>query len=192
MKIRELDVGNYVIVYDLGKSEDAKGMTVVGKVIDYLEFIDEENNQVYINSNGNKYLITDDNYFDLWSNYLDNKTEHIGFDKENTEKAIKLLSNDVQQRKRKGVVTKAIQATIQPGEGVLSHETVNHPSHYNYGEIEVIDFIEQVTQHYNTNVAYHIGNAIKYLARSPHKNGKEDVAKAKWYIERAYDNWDVK
>ncbi|MFQ3901762.1 DUF3310 domain-containing protein [Staphylococcus sp. 50Mo3-1] len=69
-------------------------------------------------------------------------------------------------------------------------DTVNHPSHYNYGDIEVIDFIDQVTQHYNPNVAYHIGNAIKYLARSPHKNGKEDVEKAKWYIERAFENWD--
>lgn len=81
-------------------------------------------------------------------------------------------SNDLQQRKR--------------------NDTVNHPSHYNYGEIEVIDFIEQVTKHYNPNVAYHIGNAIKYLARSPHKNGKEDIQKAKWYIERAFENWDVK
>ena len=81
-------------------------------------------------------------------------------------------SNDLQQRKR--------------------HDMVNSPSHYTYGEIEVIDFIEQVTQHYNANVAYHIGNAIKYLARSPHKNGKEDVEKAKWYIERAFENWDVK
>ena len=71
-----------------------------------------------------------------------------------------------------------------------AEDTVNHASHYNYGEIEVIDFIEQVTQHYNANVAYHIGNAIKYLSRSPHKNGKEDIQKAKWYIERAYENWD--
>ena len=83
-----------------------------------------------------------------------------------------IQSNDLQQRKRK--------------------DAVNHPSHYNYGDIEVIDFIEQVTQHYNPNVAYHIGNAIKYLARSPHKNGKEDVDKARWYIERAFENWDVK
>ena len=88
------------------------------------------------------------------------------------QKVYENKSNDVQQRKR--------------------NDTVNHPSHYNYGDIEVIDFIEQVTKHYNPNVAYHIGNAIKYLARSPHKNGKEDVAKAKWYIERAFDNWDVK
>ena len=73
-----------------------------------------------------------------------------------------------------------------------AEDTVNHPSHYNYGDIEVIDFIEQVTKHYNPNVAYHIGNAIKYLARSPHKNGKEDVDKARWYIERAFENWEVK
>ncbi|MDT0707329.1 DUF3310 domain-containing protein [Mammaliicoccus sciuri] len=69
-------------------------------------------------------------------------------------------------------------------------DTVNHPSHYNFGDIEVVDFIEQVTKHYNSDVAYHIGNAIKYLARSPHKNGKEDIAKAKWYIERAFDKWE--
>ena len=68
-------------------------------------------------------------------------------------------------------------------------DNVNHPDHYNYGEIEIIDFIEQVTEHYNSDVAYHIGNAIKYLARSPHKNGKEDIEKARWYIERAYQKW---
>ena len=76
-------------------------------------------------------------------------------------------------------------------EPIIQHTTdnVNHPDHYNYGEIEIIDFIEQVTQHYNSDVAYHIGNAIKYLARSPHKNGKEDIEKARWYIERAYQKW---
>ena len=68
-------------------------------------------------------------------------------------------------------------------------DNVNHPDHYNYGDIEIIDFIEQVTQHYNSDVAYHIGNAIKYLARSPHKNCKEDIEKARWYIERAYQKW---
>ena len=171
MKIRDLDLDQYVIVYDIGKSENNNGMTVVGRV-EEIVFNDDGENAATINSLGNLYDITDDNYFDLWTKSIEDKTEHIGFDKENTEKAIKLLSNDVQQRKR--------------------NDKVNHPSHYNYGDIETIDFIEQVTQHYNPNVAYHIGNAIKYLARSPHKNGKEDVAKAKWYIERAYDNWDVK
>ena len=83
-----------------------------------------------------------------------------------------IQSNDLQQRKRK--------------------DNVNSPSHYNFGDIEVVDFIDQVTKHYNSDVAYHIGNAIKYISRAPHKNGKEDVAKAKWSIERAFENWDVK
>lgn len=73
-----------------------------------------------------------------------------------------------------------------------AEDNVNSPSHYNFGDIEVVDFIDQVTKHYNSDVAYHIGNAIKYISRAPHKNGKEDVAKAKWSIERAFENWDVK
>ncbi|KKI55447.1 Phage protein [Staphylococcus equorum subsp. equorum] len=202
MKIRDLDLDQYVIVYDIGKSECSDGMTVVGRVEEII-FNDDGENAATINSLGNLYDITDDNYFDLWTKSIEDKTESINTTvkwndngnlevKDNYE--IKVpndildnnsdvigyikdeinthRSNDVQQRKR--------------------NDKVNHPSHYNYGDIEVIDFIEQVTQHYNPNVAYHIGNAIKYLARSPHKNGKEDVAKAKWYIERAYDNWDVK
>ena len=68
-------------------------------------------------------------------------------------------------------------------------DNVNHPDHYNYGEIEIIDFIDQVSEHYNPVVAVHIANAIKYLSRAPHKNGKEDIEKARWYIERAYQKW---
>src|SRR5699024_1580955 len=53
-----------------------------------------------------------------------------------------------------------------------AEDMVNSPSHYNFGDIEVVDFIDQVTKHYNSDVAYHIGNAIKYISRAPHKNGK--------------------
>ncbi len=202
MEIRDLDLERYVIVYDIGKSEYSNGMTIVGKVIE-LEFDDYDKNKAVIESIQNEYEITDDNEFELWTKSIEDKTESINTtvkwnDNGNLEVKDKYefkvpenilsnnsdvigyikdeinthRSNDLQQRKR--------------------NDTVNHPSHYNYGDIEVIDFIEQVTQHYNANVAYHIGNAIKYLARSPHKNGKEDVAKAKWYIERAFENWDVK
>lgn len=210
MKIRDLDLDQYVIVYGMGKSEYSEGMTVVGRV-EEIVFNDDNDNVATINSLGNLYDITDDNDFELWSKSIEGKTENIGTtikwndngnlevkdsyeikvpndilnnnsnligyveDEINTHK-----SNDVQQKKRFEHL------------GVKPNDTVNHPSHYNYGDIEVIDFIEQVTQHYNANVAYHIGNAIKYLVRSPHKNGKEDIAKAKWYIERAFENWDVK
>lgn len=134
------------------------------RVIGKVVEIDDKGNYAIIESlPKHRYEITDFNDFEVWAKEIENKTERMGLDKQ---------SNDLQQRKRK--------------------DNVNSPSHYNYGEIEVIDFIEQVTKHYNPNVAYHIGNAIKYLARSPHKNGKEDVAKAKWYVERAFENWDVK
>lgn len=194
MKIRDLNLDDYVIVYDIAaydivKNEYSEGMTVVGRV-DEIIFNEDGKNEAIINVTGDLYGITDNNYFDLWSNYIESKTESVSIQNKETEEIVSSgeveatidlsnsefahlrQSNDLQQRKR--------------------NDTVNHPSHYNYGDIEVINFIEQVTKHYNPNVAYHIGNAIKYLARSPHKNGKEDVAKAKWYIERAYDNWDVK
>ena len=92
-----------------------------------------------------------------------------------------MLSNDVQQRKRKDTQNTA-KAIVHSLYNIEKTDTVNHPSHYNYGDIEVIDFIEQVTQHYNTNVVS-LGNAIKYLARSPHKNGGKRYGKANGCIE---------
>ena len=174
MKIRDLNKGEYIIVYDLGKSEYSEGITVVGKVIE-LEFDDDDKNKAVIDSVGNLYTVTDENYFDNWQDYMESITESVSGKRKLSATTKVILndqkkSNDVQQRKRQ--------------------DTVNHPAHYNYGDIEVIDFIEQVTKHYNANATYHIGNAIKYLARSPHKNGKEDIAKAKWYIERAFENWE--
>ena len=60
-------------------------------------------------------------------------------------------------------------------------DNVNHPSHYTFGKIEVIDFIED--QH----LGFHLGNAVKYISRAGRKNpGKtvEDLRKAVWYINR--------
>lgn len=61
------------------------------------------------------------------------------------------------------------------------YDKINHPSHYTYGEIEVIEFIEQVTKDYKPELAFAIGNAIKYISRANRKNGKEDLDKARWY-----------
>lgn len=57
-------------------------------------------------------------------------------------------------------------------------DNVNHPSHYNKNEsgIECIDVVE--------HLPFNVGNAIKYLWRSEHKNGVEDLRKAIWYIDR--------
>ncbi|MCG1815343.1 DUF3310 domain-containing protein [Staphylococcus epidermidis] len=69
-------------------------------------------------------------------------------------------------------------------------DKVSHPSHYTYGEIEVIDFIEQVTKDYKPELAFAIGNAIKYISRANRKNGKEDLDKARWYLNRAFEKWE--
>lgn len=71
------------------------------------------------------------------------------------------------------------------------NDSVNHPSHYTYGDIEIIDFIEQVTAQYPPELAFAIGSAIKYIARANHKNGKEDIDKARWYLQRVFDKWDT-
>ena len=60
-------------------------------------------------------------------------------------------------------------------------DTVNHPSYYNTGSIEVIDAIE------DWNLNFSRGCAVKYIARAGIKNPDkeiEDLEKARWYIDR--------
>ena len=70
------------------------------------------------------------------------------------------------------------------------NDKVSHPTHYTYGDIEIIDFIEQVTKDYKPELAFAIGNAIKYISRANRKNGKEDLDKARWYLNRAFEKWE--
>ena len=57
-------------------------------------------------------------------------------------------------------------------------DNVNHTKHYNShpAGIECIDVVE--------HMPFNVGNAIKYLWRSDHKNGLEDLKKAEWYVRR--------
>lgn len=61
-------------------------------------------------------------------------------------------------------------------------DAVAHPSHYNQGKIEVIEFIE------DQQLGYHLGNAVKYVCRAGKKGDGnkfvEDLQKAIWYLER--------
>ncbi len=58
-------------------------------------------------------------------------------------------------------------------------DVINHPSHYTFSTIEVLDAIEA------WNLPYHLGNVVKYVARSAHKNkALEDLKKAKFYLDR--------
>jgi len=61
---------------------------------------------------------------------------------------------------------------------------VDHPAHYNAGNIECIDAIEEAVKGLDGKEAFATGNAIKYLWRWKRKGGKEDLKKAIWYINR--------
>ena len=79
-----------------------------------------------------------------------------------------------------GVTLYADDKVIISTEDDLSEGWVNHPPYYQ-GKIEVIDFIE------DRQLGFHLGNAIKYIARSGRKSPDtevEDLEKAIWYIER--------
>ena len=72
--------------------------------------------------------------------------------------------------------------------GNLTHDTVNHPSHYTDGKIEVINFIEDKGLNFNK------GNAVKYIARAGKKDPSkeiEDLKKAQWYINREIKRLEV-
>ena len=67
------------------------------------------------------------------------------------------------------------------------NDSVNHPSHYTDGKIEVIDFIE------DKKLGYHLGNACKYICRAGKKDPAkrvEDLRKAIWYVNRQAEIWE--
>jgi len=51
-------------------------------------------------------------------------------------------------------------------------------THYSRCPIQPIEFIEAA------ELGYHEGNCVKYLTRWKHKNGIEDLKKARWYLDR--------
>lgn len=65
-------------------------------------------------------------------------------------------------------------------------ETVDHPAHYNKhpSGVECITVVEWFS--------FNIGNAIKYLWRADHKNGLEDLKKARWYVDREIQRLEKK
>ena len=68
-----------------------------------------------------------------------------------------------------------------------SVDDVNHPAHYTYTPIEVIDIIE------GFKLNFHLGNVIKYILRAGHKGEAiKDLQKAKWYLDRYIANQSQK
>lgn len=62
-------------------------------------------------------------------------------------------------------------------------DDVNHPSHYDKGEIECIDAIES-SMSKEAFCGYLKGNVQKYMWRYENKGGVESLQKAKWYLNK--------
>jgi len=63
------------------------------------------------------------------------------------------------------------------------YDNVDKPSHYNTGNIECIEAIEEALTDQEIR-GYFKGNCLKYLWREQYKNGLEDLKKARWYLDR--------
>ena len=69
----------------------------------------------------------------------------------------------------------------------INEDIINKPNHYQLNikgnNIQVIDIIDEVVKDYKPKEAFKIANVIKYILRASKKNGKQDLKKAKKYIE---------
>lgn len=79
----------------------------------------------------------------------------------------------------KSNVIKADQLVDTPA----TYDAVNQPAHYKVGGIETIDFMQAKLSKQQFE-GYLAGNVIKYISRYQHKNGVEDLKKARWYLDR--------
>lgn len=64
----------------------------------------------------------------------------------------------------------------------IEMSAIDHPGHYNQGNIEVIDFIED-----QAHLGWNRQNAIKYICRSGAKESEtkeQSIRKAIYYLER--------
>ena len=67
-----------------------------------------------------------------------------------------------------------------------NEDNINHPKHYTFGTIEVIDVIE------DWQLGFHEGNCVKYIARAKHKGRElEDLKKAQWYLDRKIQDLEL-
>ena len=65
-------------------------------------------------------------------------------------------------------------------------DSVNHPEHYAGGGIECIDAMIAALGK-DSVLDFCVCNAMKYVWRHRNKNGKEDLQKAGWYLNKAVE-----
>lgn len=107
---------------------------------------------------------------------------------EQIEIASQLAEEDSEDRFQGILGEQSIKEVIEDKD---EEDKVNQPSHYTFSDkFEIIDVVEEITSQYPPHLAFAIGNAVKYIARSQHKNGKQDIEKSIWYLQRVLEKYD--
>jgi hypothetical protein len=84
-------------------------------------------------------------------------------------------------------MTKALEKLTKAKQVADSVQSVDHPPHYNFGEIEAIEVIEDQ----GLGEAFCAANVIKYIMRYKHKGTPlKDLQKIKWYTERLINYYE--
>lgn len=82
-----------------------------------------------------------------------------------------------------------LEVDVNKCEWQSAGDMVKKPSHYQLKDgTEVKDHIKSILSGMEGWHAYCIGNVIKYVSRAGKKNGKEDLKKAKEYLEYMIDD----
>lgn len=134
-----------------------------------------------------KRVIVDPNTGKRYSNYKEMLTAYgidyrVGAD----AKYRKGISYEDQVRGLKPVVPRVLDDEPVKEEItklVESLDTKVHPEHYTYGKYECINVLKDILGEEGFK-EFCRGNVFKYLWRYNHKNGKEDLLKAKYYLEK--------
>ena len=70
----------------------------------------------------------------------------------------------------------------------MADDATTRPAHYG-GEANPHEPIK-VIEHYG--LGFHLGNAVKYILRAPHKGAElDDLKKARWYLDREIQRREV-
>lgn len=78
-----------------------------------------------------------------------------------------------------------VNPPIQPAVNQqVTTDFVNKPLHYTSSKIECIDAIMSAVQGLDPEEAVHVANVMKYVWRFKRKDGKRDLQKAEWYLQR--------
>jgi hypothetical protein len=84
-----------------------------------------------------------------------------------------------------GYLTRVVPAA----EETRDADPVNSPEHYTFGAIETIDYLRaKLTP--EEFAGFCRGNVLKYVSRTTHKHGVEDLRKAAWYLDRLIANME--